>query len=190
MAYYRRIRDLREDHDLTQRQLASLLRMPQPQYNRYEQGLRDIPTPVLIKLADLYETSTDYLPHRQRRTAPNLLTFRSDITRRSMDVFRRVRSAPIDEASAARFCPFEPKNRTKQRHPVCTGRQNCRRAGKVPCILPGGMYTETVPGLYYKPGLHSCIASGAVPLYVLREERYSPWLNVFTVKKTTKSARL
>ena len=52
------------------------------------------------------------------------------------------------------------------------------------------MYTETVPGLYYKPGLHSCIASGAAPLYVLREERYSPWLNVFTVKKTTKSARL
>lgn len=43
MAYYRRIRDLREDHDLTQRQLASLLHMPQPQYNRYEQGLRDIP---------------------------------------------------------------------------------------------------------------------------------------------------
>ena len=40
MAYYRRIRDMREDHDLTQRQLAALLHMPQPQYNRYEQGLR------------------------------------------------------------------------------------------------------------------------------------------------------
>ena len=35
--------------------------------------------------------------------------FRSDITRRSMDVFRWVRSAPVDEGSAARFCPFEPK---------------------------------------------------------------------------------
>ena len=35
--------------------------MPQPQYNRYEQGLRDVPTTVLIQLADLYETSTDYL---------------------------------------------------------------------------------------------------------------------------------
>ena len=68
MAYYRRIRDLREDHDLTQRQLASLLRMPQ--YNRYEQGLRDIPTPVLIKLADLYETSTDYLLGRTDNAAP------------------------------------------------------------------------------------------------------------------------
>lgn len=124
------------------------------------------------------------------RTPSTSLTFQSDITRRSMDAFRRVRFASVDEVSAARFCPFEPKNRTKQRHPVCTGRQNCRRAGKVPCILPGGMYTETVPGLYYKPGLHSCIASGAAPLYVLREERYSPWLNVFTVKKTTKSARL
>ena len=52
MAYYRRIRDMREDHDLTQRQVAAILQMPQPQYNRYEQGLRDVPTTVLIKLAD------------------------------------------------------------------------------------------------------------------------------------------
>lgn len=50
MAYYRRIRDMREDHDLTQWQLASILNMPQPQYNRYEQGLRDIPTTVLVQL--------------------------------------------------------------------------------------------------------------------------------------------
>ena len=57
MAYYRRIRDMREDHDLTQRQVAVILQMPQPQYNRYEQGLRDVPTTVLIKLADLYEIS-------------------------------------------------------------------------------------------------------------------------------------
>lgn len=51
MAYYRRIRDMREDHDLTQRQVAAILQMPQPQYNRYEQGLRDVPTTVLVKLA-------------------------------------------------------------------------------------------------------------------------------------------
>ena len=51
MAYYRRIRDMREDHDLTQRQLASILKMPQSLYNRYEQGLRDIPTVTLIQLA-------------------------------------------------------------------------------------------------------------------------------------------
>ena len=54
MAYYRRIRDLREDHDLTQRQLAAILHMPQPQYTRYEQGLLDIrrrprPAKILIK---------------------------------------------------------------------------------------------------------------------------------------------
>ena len=61
MAYYRRIRDMREDHDLTQRQLAAILKMPQSQYNRYEPGLRDIPTVTLIQLADLYHTSTDYL---------------------------------------------------------------------------------------------------------------------------------
>ena len=61
MAYYSRIRNLREDHDLTQRQVAEYLGMPQPQYCRYEQGYRDIPTDVLLALAELYKTSTDYL---------------------------------------------------------------------------------------------------------------------------------
>ena len=61
MAYYRRIRDLREDHDLTQKQIAEYLGMKQPQYFRYEQGYRDIPTDILIRLADLYTTSTDYI---------------------------------------------------------------------------------------------------------------------------------
>lgn len=70
MAYYRRIRDLREDHDLTQRQLAAILHMPQPQYNRYEQGLRDFPTVVLIELADLYNTSTDFLLGRTNDDTP------------------------------------------------------------------------------------------------------------------------
>lgn len=61
MGYYKRIRDLREDHDKTQREIASLLSMPQPQYCRYETGKRDIPTEVLIALADYYNTTTDYL---------------------------------------------------------------------------------------------------------------------------------
>lgn len=61
MTYYPRLRDMREDHDMTQRQLAALLGMAHPQYSRYEQGLRDIPTPVLIQLARLYDTTTDYL---------------------------------------------------------------------------------------------------------------------------------
>ena len=44
MAVYRRIREVREDHDLTQREIADELGMSQPQYNRYERGYRDIPT--------------------------------------------------------------------------------------------------------------------------------------------------
>ena len=59
--YYRRLRDLREDHDYSQQQVADYLSMKQPQYSRYERGLRDIPTDVLIRLAQLYHTSTDYL---------------------------------------------------------------------------------------------------------------------------------
>ena len=64
MAYYKRIRELREDHDMTQRQVAAYLNMPQPQYFRYEQGYRDIPTDILIALADLYHTTTDYILER------------------------------------------------------------------------------------------------------------------------------
>ncbi len=61
LAYYKRIRDLREDNDLTQAQVAEYLNMKQPQYNRYERGLRDIPSDILIALAKLYNTSTDYI---------------------------------------------------------------------------------------------------------------------------------
>lgn len=61
MGYYKRIRELREDHDMTQREIAKILDMPQPQYYRYEQGFRDIPTDILIKLAEFYKTSTDYI---------------------------------------------------------------------------------------------------------------------------------
>ena len=61
MPYYKRIRELREDHDLTQRDVAEELHMTQPQYWRYEQGYRDIPTDMLIHLARMYETSVDYI---------------------------------------------------------------------------------------------------------------------------------
>ena len=64
MGYYKRIRDLREDNDMTQKQVADYLKMKQPQYNRYERGYRDIPSDVLIALADLYNTSTDYILDR------------------------------------------------------------------------------------------------------------------------------
>ena len=59
--YYPRLKDMREDRDLTQRTVAEYLGMKQPQYSRYENGLRDIPTDILIQLSKLYNTSTDYL---------------------------------------------------------------------------------------------------------------------------------
>ena len=58
---YKRIRELREDHDLTQREVAEMLGMSQTGYSKYEIGTNDIPTAVLIKLADFYKTSVDYL---------------------------------------------------------------------------------------------------------------------------------
>jgi len=58
---YRRIRDLREDNDLNQTQVAKMLGMSQTGYSKYETGENDIPTAVLIKLAEFYGTSIDYL---------------------------------------------------------------------------------------------------------------------------------
>lgn len=58
---YSRIRDLREDKDLLQKDMAALLHCSQVAYSRYELGLRDIPTEVLIQLARFHHTSTDYL---------------------------------------------------------------------------------------------------------------------------------
>lgn len=58
---YKRIRDLREDSDMTQTQVAKMLGMSQTGYSKYETGENDIPTDVLIKLSKFYNTSIDYL---------------------------------------------------------------------------------------------------------------------------------
>lgn len=56
-----RIRDLRSDKDLTQTELAKILGMSQTGYSKYETGENDVPTAVLIQLAQFYNTSVDYL---------------------------------------------------------------------------------------------------------------------------------
>ena len=58
---YERIRHLREDRDLSQREMADYLHCSQQVYSNYELGQRDIPTEFLIKLADFHHTSIDYL---------------------------------------------------------------------------------------------------------------------------------
>lgn len=61
---FQRIRDLREDRDLSQKEVAKYLQCSQVCYSYYEIGRRDIPTDILIKLADYYDTSIDYLLNR------------------------------------------------------------------------------------------------------------------------------
>lgn len=58
---YKRIRDLREDADLTQKQMAKILNCSQQVYSNYELGQRDIPTAVLIRLAKFHNVTTDYI---------------------------------------------------------------------------------------------------------------------------------
>ena len=62
--YYKRIRDLREDKDLTQKQLAEYLNVSQKSYSRYERGERTIDPEILSKLATFHEPTVDYLIER------------------------------------------------------------------------------------------------------------------------------
>ena len=68
--YFQRLEDLRSDHDLSQIDIAKYLNMNRNVYWRYEKGLREIPVWAVIKLADLYEVSTDYLLGRTDDPAP------------------------------------------------------------------------------------------------------------------------
>lgn len=65
-----RIRDLREDHDKTQQAIAELLNMHRSVYRRYESGERETPAWVVVKLADYYQVSTDYLLGRTDDPTP------------------------------------------------------------------------------------------------------------------------
>lgn len=67
--YFKRLYDLRNDHDLTQQNVADYLTCNRQVYARYERGLREIPVSMLIKLADLYETSVDYILERTNSIA-------------------------------------------------------------------------------------------------------------------------
>ena len=64
MSLYRRVRDLREDKDLTQKDIANLLTMQLTVYQRYERGERELPLWAAIKLADYYKVTLDYLVGR------------------------------------------------------------------------------------------------------------------------------
>ena len=70
MYHYSRLRDMREDNDLVQKQVASYLGIDQRVYSNYEAGKREIPVHLLAQLADLYQTSIDYLIGRTDAKEP------------------------------------------------------------------------------------------------------------------------
>lgn len=69
--YLRRLKDLRIDNDLYQKQIADYLKITRQQYGLYEIGKRDIPIDLLCKLADFYKVSTDYLLERTNKKNDN-----------------------------------------------------------------------------------------------------------------------
>ncbi|WP_069987103.1 helix-turn-helix domain-containing protein [Massilioclostridium coli] len=68
--YYPRLKDLREDHDLKQKEVAVILGIDQRVYSNYETGKREIPTRFVIQLAEFYHTSTDYILGRTTLITP------------------------------------------------------------------------------------------------------------------------
>lgn len=70
MCYYPRLRDLRDDAELKQKEVANILGINQRVYSNYETGKREIPTRFVVQLADFYKTSTDYILGRTNLTAP------------------------------------------------------------------------------------------------------------------------
>lgn len=70
MCYFPRLKDMRQDHDLTQKEVAALLRIDQRVYSNYEIGKREIPIHHLIVLANFYRTSVDYLVGLTNETCP------------------------------------------------------------------------------------------------------------------------
>ena len=71
MDYRRRLRDLREDHDKTQQDIADVLGTSQTMYARYERGANELPVRHLVKLAEYYQVSADYLPGRSDESNAN-----------------------------------------------------------------------------------------------------------------------
>lgn len=68
--YFPRLKDLREDADMVQKEIAALLNIDQRVYSNYETGKRDIPVCHLLKLAEFYKTSTDYILGRTNNKTP------------------------------------------------------------------------------------------------------------------------
>lgn len=86
MAHYKRIRDIREDSDMTQAQVADLLFVNRRTYSCYETGTHMIPLEILSKLADLFNTSVDYLMDRTDVKSPYPKPKTSDDISHTIDV--------------------------------------------------------------------------------------------------------
>lgn len=86
MAYYRRIRDIREDADMTQAQVADLLFVNRRTYSCYETGRHMMPTEILSRLADLFNTSVDYLIGRTDEKKPYPKSKNPNVSPNTVDV--------------------------------------------------------------------------------------------------------
>ena len=96
---YKRIRELSEDNDLTQKKMGEILSCSQRVYSNYERGELDIPTDILIKLADYYDVSVDYLLERTKNKKTNKTGFHHTNDRSPFYLLFQQRDVFIDRCS-------------------------------------------------------------------------------------------
>lgn len=106
---FKRLRDLREDHDYTQKEIANKLNMSPPQYQRYESGVVTPPIDVLIFLANLYNVSVDYLVNRT-----NIKEEPADI-KRCISYFRELEQQNKDIILGNMASMIKEQNNTKSK---------------------------------------------------------------------------
>lgn len=166
--YYRRLRDLREDHDMVQKEVAALLGIDQRVYSNYELGKREIPTRYVVRLADLYRTSTDYILGRTN------IPYMAKTRRATMHT---VDNAVIMAAgTSSRFAPLSyemPKALITVRGEVLIERQirQLQHAGVPEIYIVTGYKAEQFAYLKKKYGVHLVHN----PDYLTRNNNASIW---------------
>jgi transcriptional regulator with XRE-family HTH domain len=115
MNVYPRLKDLREDNEYTQKQIAQYLQTSQQQYARYEKGIQQIPLHRLIKLADLYKCSLDYMVGRAPRSGDLRL-----MRNKSAETGERPRSGDLKVRIVTYFdLKEEWSQRMRSKNPAC-----------------------------------------------------------------------
>ena len=139
---FQRIQDLRIDNDLTIKEISAMLGLHRDVYSRYEKGLRDFPIDILIKLADIYHCSIDYLVGRLIRS--NII--HKMPTPQTLITIYKEKTIPLRIVFLYNICLFFPTQQLNDLPLIhhCHNNDQCNRHQTIPFIdLHSGDITDT-----------------------------------------------